>query len=161
MIGKVWKMLAWIAFCAVATQPAAAQGTGTLTSKIELEKLSTEAADQVPTKTYVAPETVVPGDRIRVTLAFVNNGATPAAGVNLTNPIPDGLVFDGADDAAGFAVSIDGGATFGALAELTVAVAGSAPRPAVAADVTHVRWLWPDAVAPGQARSVAFFGRVR
>lgn len=47
------------------------------------------------------------------------------------------------------------------IAALTVPVDGASPRAATAADVTHVRWLWPDAIAPGQSRSVAFFGRVR
>ena len=51
--------------------------------------------------------------------------------------------------------------SFGALADLTVPVAGATPRAATTADVTHVRWLWTDAVAPGSTRSVAFFGKVK
>ncbi len=161
MTGKAWKILAIAAVLALGSHPAAAQGTGALTSKIELERLAPATSGQAAAKTYVAPDVVVPGDRIRVTLTFTNNGAAPAAGLNLTNPIPEGLVFDETADAAGFSVSVDGGKTFGALASLTVPVSGADPRAAVAADVTHVRWLWPAAVAPGQSRSVAFFGRVR
>lgn len=161
MIGEAWKRLAVAALLALSVQPAAAQGTGALTSKIELEK-STPSPDRGPAKkTYVAPDVVVPGDRVRVALTFTNNGAAPAAGVNLVNPIPEGLVFDDTADAADFGVSTDGGKTFGALASLTVPVQGAPARPATTADVTHVRWLWPDAIAPGQSRSVAFFGRVR
>ena len=161
MIGKARKRLAMAALLALSVQPAAAQGTGALTSKIELEK-STPSPDGGPAKkTYITPDVVVPGDRVRVALTFTNNGAAPAAGVNLVNPIPEGLVFDGTADAADFGVSADGGKTFGALASLTVPVQGATGRPAAAADVTHVRWLWPDAIAPGQSRSVAFFGRVR
>ncbi|MHA4836608.1 hypothetical protein [Sphingopyxis sp. MSC1_008] len=161
MIGKAWNALALAALIAAGVQPAAAQGTGALTSKIELEKSTPSSDGQPPKKTYVAPDVVVPGDRVRVALTFTNNGAAPAAGVNLVNPIPEGLLFDDTADTAGFGVSTDGGKTFGTLAALTVPVDGAAPRPAVAADVTHVRWLWPDAIAPGQSRSVAFFGRVR
>ena len=84
-----------------------------------------------------------------------------ASGVNLVNPIPDGLAFDGTADPAHFAVSVDGGKMFGLLAALTLPAAGDPPRAATAAHVTHVRWLWPDTLAPGQSRSVAFFGRVR
>ncbi|MBJ7437660.1 MAG: DUF11 domain-containing protein [Sphingopyxis sp.] len=161
MTGKSWKILALLVGLTLGAQPAAAQGTGALTSKIELEKLAPATAGQAPAKSYILPDVVVPGDRIRVTLTFANNGIAPAAGLNLTNPIPEGLVFDETNDTAGFSVSTDGGKTFGALATLKVPVSGAAPRAAVAADVTHVRWLWPDAVAPGQSRSVAFFGRVR
>ena len=161
MIGKAWNALALAALIAAGIQPAAAQGTGALTSKIELEKSTPSSDGQPPKKTYVAPDVVVPGDRVRVALTFTNNGAAPAAGVNLVNPIPGGLIFDDTADTAGFGVSTDGGKTFDALAALTVPVDGAPPRRATAADVTHVRWLWPDAIAPGQSRSVAFFGLVR
>ena len=161
MIRKSWTIMTLAATLAIGTQPASAQGTGVLTNTVELEKTGPSVDGREGEKTYTTPDVVVPGDRIRLTLTFTNNGATPAAGVNLTNPIPEALVFDGTNDTAGFAVSVDGGKTFGALAALTVAVTGAAPRPAAATDVTHVRWLWPDAVPAGQSRSVAFFGRVR
>ena len=161
MIGKVGTILAAAMFLAVNAGAAAAQDSGALTSRIELER-STPAADGQPAKkTYVAPDVIVPGDRVRVTLTFTNRGAVPASGVNLVNPIPEGLAYDGTDDAAGFGVSVDAGKNFGLLADLAVPVEGSVPRPATTADVTHVRWLWPDAIASGESRSVAFFGRVR
>ncbi|SEH18259.1 conserved repeat domain-containing protein [Sphingopyxis sp. YR583] len=161
MINKAWNALALAVLLAAGAQSAAAQGTGALTSKIELEKSTPSSDGQPPKKTYVAPEVVVPGDRVRVTLIFMNNGAAPAAGVKLVNPIPEGLIFDGTADTEGFDVSTDGGKTFGALAALTVPVDGAARRAATTADVSHVRWLWPDAIGSGQSRSVAFFGRVR
>ncbi|HEV7343875.1 MAG TPA: hypothetical protein VGN68_19815 [Sphingopyxis sp.] len=161
MIGKSWTIMTLAAVLAIAPQSAAAQSTGVLATKAELEKSGPSVDGREGEKTYSTPDVVVPGDRIRLTLTFTNNGAAPAAGVNLTNPIPEALAFDGTSDTAGFAVSVDGGKSFGALAALTVAAPGSAPRPATAADVTHVRWLWPDAVPAGQSRSVAFFGRVR
>ena len=159
MIGKMWNALAMAGL--LTSAPAMAQETGALTSKIELEKSIAGSEGQPAKRTYIAPDVVVPGDRVRVTLTFTNKGAAPAAGLNLVNPIPEGLVFDETADPVGFGVSTDGGKTFGALAALTVPVAGAAPRPAGVTDVTHVRWSWPDAIAAGQSRSVAFFGRVK
>ena len=161
MIGKACTSLAIGALFLLSVQPAAAQATGSLTSKIELEKSTPSPNGGPATMTYAEPKVVMPGDRIRVALTFTNNAAAPAAGVKLVNPIPKGLVFDDTANAEHFTVSTDGGNTFGALTSLTVASQDAAPRPATAADVTHVRWLWPDAIAPGQSRSVAFFGRVR
>lgn len=160
-MGKKWEILAAAALFAIGAQPALAQNGGELTSKVELEKLTPGPDGQSATKTYITPEVVVPGDRVRISLIFTNNGAKAASGVVIANPIPNALIFDGTADQAGFGVSTDGGKTFGALASLTVTVAGAPPRPATASDVTHVRWQWPDAIAPGQSRSVAFFGRVR
>ena len=161
MIGKVGNILAAAMLLIINAGSAAAQGSGALTSKIELEKLTPATAGQPVQKTYVDPDVVVPGDRVRVTLTFTNDGAAPASGVNLVNPIPKGLAYDDTADTAGFGVSIDGGKNFGPLASLIGPVEGATGRPATAAEVTHVRWLWPDAIAPGASRSVAFFGRVR
>ena len=141
-------------------QPAAAQG-GALTSKVELEKLTPSGDGRPATKSYAAPDVVVPGDRVRITLTFTNGGAAPAADVKIVNPIPEGLMFDGTADPQDFTVSVDGGTSFGALETLTVPVTGAAPRAATAGDVTHVRWLWSSPVPAAAARSVAFFGKVK
>lgn len=159
MTGKMWKALALAAF--VTSVPAAAQGNGNLSTKVEVEKTTMGQDGQPGGKTYVTPDVVVPGDRVRISLAFTNNGAEPASGVVISNPIPSALLFDGTDDPAGFAVSIDGGKQFSPLSDLTVPVGGAAARAATAADVTHVRWNWTDTIGPGQTRTVAFFGRVR
>lgn len=159
MMCGIWKGLALAAFAASA--PAAAQGNGNLTTKVEVEVSTPGQNGQPAIKAYVTPDVVVPGDRVRISLAFTNNGAEPASGVVIANPISPALLFDGTNDQAGFGVSIDGGKQFAPLSDLTVPVEGAAPRPATAADVTHVRWKWADAIGPGQTRSVAFFGRVR
>lgn len=140
------------------SQPAAAQGT--LTSKVELEKLTSASPGQPAAKSYTSPDVVVPGDRVRITLMFTNGGAAPAADVKIVNPIPEGLVFDGTSDPKDFTVSVDGGKTFGAIEMLTVSVAGAAARPANVVDVTHVRWFWSTPIPVGTSRAVAFFGKV-
>lgn len=158
---KHWMSLVLMVAATIAAPAIGAQGGGVLTNKIELEKRIAGADGALDTITYTAPETVVPGDRVRVTLTFTNNGTAPASGINLVNPVPDALMFDGADESPGFGVSVDGGKTFGALGDLRVPGPDTEPRAATSADVTHVRWLWPDAVPVGESRTVAFFGRVR
>lgn len=159
--GKMLSSLLALVCLAISSAPATAQGGGALTSRIELEKALPTANRNAELYTYVDPKVVVPGDRVRVTLTFTNNGTAPASSVNITNPIPEGLVFNRTDDSTDFSVSVDGGKRFGPLASLTVPVENAAPRAATASDVTHVRWLWSQPVAPQQSRSVAFFGLVK
>lgn len=143
----------------VVTQSASAQSA--LTSTVEVER-STPAADGKPPITSYSPsDVVVPGDRLRFSLTFRNDGAEPATGVAIKNPIQDGLIFDGTPDLAGFDVSTDQGASFAPLATLTVPVEGADRRAATNADVTNVRWVWSDAIAPGQTRTVTFFAKVK
>ena len=59
MIGKMRNALILAALLAAAAQPAAAQGTGALTSKIELEKSTPASGGQPARKAYVAPDVVV------------------------------------------------------------------------------------------------------
>ena len=160
MIGKAGRALAFTAALTLNGYAAAAQDSAALTSRIELEKSIPATNGQPASKIHVAPDVAVPGDRVRVTLTFTNMGATPAPGVNLVNPIPEGLIFNDTADATGFGVSTDGGKTFGALAVLTIPIQGATVRPATAADVTHIRF-WQDAIAPDESRSVAFFGHAR
>ena len=80
MTRKSWTIMTLAAALAIGTQPAAAQGTGVLTNKVELEKTGPSVDGREGEKTYTTPDVVVPGDRIRLTLTFTNNGAAPAAG---------------------------------------------------------------------------------
>jgi uncharacterized repeat protein (TIGR01451 family) len=131
-----------------------------LDSLVELAKAET-AADGTVTTRYTNPDVVVPGDRVRITLRFHNRSRDAIQNLKLRNPIPDGLLFDGTDDLAGFSVSVDGGTNWGALAALTVTPQGGAPRRATFADVTHVMWILPEPVVPGSRGMVHFFTRVR
>jgi uncharacterized repeat protein (TIGR01451 family) len=146
---------------AAATVPAAAQNQGlTLDSIVELERSAT-AADGTVNISYAKPDVVVPGDRVRITLRYHNQGREAVTNLKLRNPIPDGLMFDGTSDVAGFSLSIDGGTNWGALADLTLTAADGTSRAATSADVTHVMWVLPQPVAPQARGSVVFFTRVR
>ena len=53
--------------------------------------------------------------------------------------------------------SVDGGKTYGTLDKLGISTQGSdAPRPATAADVTHLRWTLKNSMAPGASGFVRF-----
>ncbi len=131
-----------------------------LDSIVELVKTESDANGTMTTR-YAKPDVVVPGDRVRITLRFHNRSRDAIQNLKLRNPIPDGLQFDGTDDLAGFTLSVDGGTNWGQLAALTVTPATGVARPATLADVTHVMWILPEAVAPGSRGSVSFFTRVR
>jgi uncharacterized repeat protein (TIGR01451 family) len=108
---------------------------------------------------------VVPGDRIIFTLRYVNNGAEPASGFRATNPMPAPVQFVSvAEDWA--EVSVDGGKSWGKLAELKVTAkntdgTGDVLRAATAEDVTHVRWVFTTPIAPGAKGSVSYRGLIK
>ena len=64
------------------------------------------------------------------------------------------------ESAAGLDVSVDGGKTYGRLADLKVADGNGGQRAAEATDVTHVRWIIPT-IAPRQQGKVEFYAIVR
>lgn len=150
------------------TAPAAAPATSpvTLTSDVKIERVEVDAAGK-ETVTLHAPKSVVvvPGDRVVFTLEVTNTGAQPAAGFRATNPMPGPVQFVSvAEDWA--EVSVDGGTNWGKLAALKVKTTptdGTAPveRAADLADVTHVRWIFPDAIAPGGMRKISYRGVIK
>ncbi len=106
-----------------------------------VEKVA-ETADGRPS---LAPATsAAPGDVLLYTVTFTSTAAEPLDHVRITQAIPPGVVYvEGSAVAPGAIVlfSVDGGATFGLPAELTIASLNGPPRPAAATDYTHVRWL--------------------
>jgi uncharacterized repeat protein (TIGR01451 family) len=148
------------------TAPAAAPSPVTLTSDVKIERVEVDAAGK-ETVTLHAPKSVVvlPGDKVIFTLEVTNTGSQPAAGFRATNPMPGPVQFVSvAEDWA--EVSVDGGTNWGKLAALKVKTApadGTAPveRAADIADVTHVRWIFPDAIAPGGKRKISYRGVIK
>jgi uncharacterized repeat protein (TIGR01451 family) len=148
------------------TAPAATQSPVTLTSDVKIERV-TVGPDGKEVVTLHAPKSVVvvPGDKVLFTLEVTNTGAAPATGFRATNPLPAPVQFVSvSEDWA--EVSVDGGTSYGKLAALKVKAApaeGAAPveRAAEAADVTHVRWVFADAIAPGAKRSISYRGVIK
>ncbi len=151
---KIW--LALLALLVPATAMAA--DNVSLTSKVFVERVK-PGADGKPVTVREEPGVVVPGDRLAFVLSYRNRGAEPATGFTLTNPIPASVAFSGTDDSSA-SVSVDGGKSWGTLASLKVVAADGTSRPAVAADVTHIRWSFAKPIAAGSAGELSFRGVV-
>lgn len=142
------------------------QSPVTLTSDVKIERVETDAAGKEKVTLYTPKDiAVVPGDKLIFTLEVINTGAAPAAGFRATNPMPGAVQFTSvAEDWA--EVSVDGGNNWGELPALTVKAkdasgAAEVERLATAADVTHVRWVFADAIAPGAKRTISYRGVVK
>lgn len=145
-------------FALLAPAAAMAADNVSLTSKVLVERVKA-GADGKPVTVREEPGVVTPGDRLVFVLGYRNGGAQPATGFTLTNPIPPSVAFAGTDDSSAV-VSVDGGKSWGQLAALKVAQADGTSRPAVAADVTHIRWSFGRPIAAGAGGELSFRGTV-
>jgi len=100
---------------------------------------------------------VVPGEILVFTTRYRNATGAMVDNFVITNPLPDAVRLAGAGD---FEVSVDGGATYGTLPEMTVTDAAGAPRAAGPDDVTHLRWVLPQ-LAANATGAVEYRGIIR
>jgi hypothetical protein len=154
-----------IAASAVRAQSVAASPVS-LTSDVKIERVEVDATGKEKVTLYTPSQvSVVPDDKVLFTLQVTNNGAEPAAGFRAINPMPGAVQFSSvAEDWA--EVSVDGGATWGKLAALKVKTKAAdtgveSERAAGAEDVTHVRWVFADAIAAGAKRTISYRGVVK
>ncbi|HEU0133205.1 MAG TPA: hypothetical protein VFR28_00130 [Allosphingosinicella sp.] len=152
-------MKIWLALLALlAPAAASAADNVSLTSKVLVERVK-PGPDGKPVTVREEPGVVTPGDRLVFLLDYRNSGSDPATGFTLTNPIPSSVAFTGSDDSSAV-LSVDGGKSWGALSSLKVVAADGASRPAVAADVTHIRWSFSRPIAAGSRGELSFRGVV-
>ncbi len=149
-------LLALLALLVPAT--AFAADNVSLTNKVFVERVK-PGPDGKPVSVREEPGVVTPGDRLVFVLGYRNSGSAPATGFTLTNPIPPSVACAGSDDARAV-VSVDGGKSWGALASLKVVQPDGTSRPAVAADVTHIRWSFDRPIAAGSGGELSFRGIV-
>jgi uncharacterized repeat protein (TIGR01451 family) len=142
-----------------AATAAEAQNNVTLSNQVFVEHVRVDAQGR-RNVVLDPPGVVTPGDHLVFVLTYRNGGQQPATGFAVTNPIPPAVAFERSDD-AGAMVSVDGGRTWGALAALTVAQPDGSRRPAVAADVTHVRWAFSQPIPAGAEGRLSFRGIVK
>jgi uncharacterized repeat protein (TIGR01451 family) len=123
---------------------AVAVGSGPLTTVVTVETLTPESTDEATQRRFVPANRIRAGDEVHYTIRVTNPGRTPVSNVIVTKRLPYGLTYVGGSavgPAASVQFSVDSGKSFAASSSLEVATAGQAPRPALPADYTHVRWL--------------------
>ncbi len=109
---------------------------------------------------YEAAEEVAPGDEVRYVLAYANQGDEAATNVRLEMPVPAEInLIEGSIEAANANVSysIDDGASFSTRGDLTITANGQ-NRAATAEEITHIRWSFAQAIAPGDSGTISYRG---
>ena len=151
----------FILFMLALIAPAAAMAAQdvSIASEVFVEKVVKDAKGE-PKTVREAPGVVTPGDKLVFVLRYKNQGAQPATGFSVTNPIPAAVAFSIAES-GGSDVSVDGGNSWGQLAALTVAQPDGSRRPASPADVTHIRWNFAQPIAAGSGGALSFRGTVK
>lgn len=144
-------------------------------STIMVERSETSASGETVTK-LLDPATVkvIPGDKLLFVNAYRNTGQNAVTGFVVNNPVHAAVALtEVVEDWA--LVSVDSGKNFGKLSELTVtetvatgteetgetAAPVQTSRPAVASDVTHIRWVLTSPIAPGASGELRFRGIVK
>lgn len=131
----------------------------TLTRYTEKKVVAADGSETLVRELPSADSKTAPGDPVIYVLSYVNKGDEAAAGVTFADDLPLPIEYVSSDD-ANATVSVDGGKTWGNLADLKVAVEGAEPRAATPSDVTHIRWTVAN-IAPGESGSVSYRARVR
>ena len=130
-------------------------------SSIMVERTEeSENGDSVTTLVEPSTVKVVPGDKLLFINRYQNMGDREVTGFVVNNPVHKAVTFvEVLDDWA--LVSVDGGQTYGKLSELSVTNGEQPSRPAMASDVTHIRWVLPTPIAPGASGELRFRGIVK
>jgi len=152
-----FRMLLTLAVLALGATSARAADTVTLHTEALTEVTVVNEKGKTEVRLVEAGR-VAPGDEVVYAIHWENSGSKPAESVVITNPIPAHMICTTIEEAtpARTTVSVDGGKTFGPLAQLTVAGPNGTKRPATLADCTHVRWNFDQPLPPGHKGTLHF-----
>ncbi|NJM51271.1 MAG: DUF11 domain-containing protein [Sphingomonadales bacterium] len=130
-----------------------------LSSDVFVERIK-QKSDGTLTKILEEPKLVTPGDNLVFVVNFKNAGEKPAEKFVVTNPLPRAVAFNGTSDGLE-TVSVDGGKSWGFLPNLRIQGDDGKSRPALMADVTHIRWNLNQPLPAGSGGKLIFRGIVR
>jgi uncharacterized repeat protein (TIGR01451 family) len=161
--GAVRLLVATMCLVVAITAPAVATAQVTLENSVQKIETFLNDADE-PQRRLVDASSVVPGDELRYTITFSNDGgeSVDAGSVVITNPIPakteylDGTAFGSGTD---IVFSLDG-ENFAAADALSVVQAG-VESPASAKHYRSIRWVFHPALEPGETGHVSFSVRLK
>lgn len=140
---------ALIAAALTMSAPAFAQeGRVELQTSIQIVQATAEGDVLAPATT------VVPGDRLEFHVSYRNQTGATVTDFVVVNPVPGNVVVT-SQSASQIEVSIDGGEVWGPLSAFAVTDAEGNRRPAVAEDVTHLRWIIAS-LAPEEEGAVTY-----
>lgn len=139
-------------------------------SKILVERTEQDASGQEVTKLYNPSDVkVIPGDKLVFVNTYRNTGSTAVTGFVVNNPVHAAVTFTGvSEDWA--ELSVDGGKNFSELTKLTVTEtvnegvetkSTGITRAAQMKDVTHIRWIFDNAIAANASGELRFSGVVK
>lgn len=151
-------LLAIGAIGAASTPALAREQTVILKGDVMHELVTTSEAGETSVE-LVEPSTIVPGDRLVFGTDYANEGNELVKNFVVVNPIPQAVRL-APDSDPDLEVSVDGGTTWGQLANLTVPGGDGSPRAAAHADVTHIRWTLP-LVPPRHRGRLAYTAIIR
>ena len=126
---------------------AQAAGAVKITNAV-FQEVQVKGPDGKITTKLVPATKAAPGDEVVYEIGYRNDGANTATELAINNPLPREVTFVSASKDP-TVVSVDGGKTFGLLAQLTVPGPNGRPRQARASDITNLRWVLP--TLPGGA----------
>lgn len=106
---------------------------------------------------------VVPGDTVIYTIIYTNYGNKPATDIVINNPVPEQMIYvDKSAEGAGTRIdfSVDRGKSFAPLEKLKLRDSAGKERPAIAGDVSNIRWTLEKPLKPGGTGRVSFRAKV-
>lgn len=157
-------LLCGLALASFLCAPVQAIAAGKVTLSNDVFQETTVVNDKGVSEKRRQPVSVItPGTAVTVVITYANQGDAPAENVEIKNPVSKELAFSGEARGANARAdySVDGGASFGELAALTVTTDTGAKRSARAADVNALRFRLQGPVKPGQSGTVEFHALVR
>ena len=111
--------------------------------------------DGTESTSYSQATEVEPGERVRYSLAYANEGADQAENVSLVMPVPTAVTYVEGSALGTVEFSADNGRTYAARESLMIG-SGEYARLAVSEEITHIKWAISDPIAPAETGTISF-----